>query len=66
MTFRFKHDRTTKRTFVFAELDKNGENAMENGTHTMGAIYVQKTFFKGEETPKELFITISLKKPEQA
>lgn len=60
----FKYSKDTKRTFVFSELDEQGEDAMENGNHMVGSLYVQKTFFSDGKAPNEIFVTISTEAPE--
>jgi hypothetical protein len=54
-TAEFRRVKETKGTFVFAELDEDGEVATEG--YVIGQLYVRKTALKGE-APERLIVTV--------
>lgn len=55
---RFVYDRDTKGTYVYSEVDKNG-NDLEIKDSVIGKLYLRKDKF-GEKPPKKISVKILL------
>lgn len=58
MELKFKLERETKGTYVYAEVDDSGEVIEDRAKYTIGRVYVMKHAFK-TEAPDNMLVTVA-------